>query len=500
MSTSTSTPPDNTSSHTLTPESELRIEIPVGIFSTVTLRQGSAEIFGAELPLERPLHLTAAKVAIFTWHGCTVEVSNEDNLDLVYVSDETESNVTYVNTHAQLEAMRDEALASALPTSNGGSGLASNSSNNENKPAKGPRILLAGPADCGKSSLARVLTAYAVKLGRSPLLVDLDASQNMLSVPGTMAAIPVSSDIISADSYCTPSVMSGVNSGAMMPLVLWYGSQDLNSHPDLYKAQLQRLGNVIDERLSGEAEASASGVIVNASGLIEDAGYDYLLHAIDAFQINVVLVLGDDRLYSVLGTHFKKEAKKQEDAPESQLQKVAPKLIKLPRSGGVVKRDASFRRAARSQCIKRYFYGESVFQKSADPTLASVTPHYQFTPSLMEVPFADVQLHKLSKISLSKSLLPIAAKQSTDPIQITNIASSEITPKFQHSVLAVCHPSAVQKFEQSGSARELYLAGVAGFVVVEKVDMDKALLSLLSPCVGSLPSRHLLVGDIFWME
>ena len=67
-------------------------------------------------------------------------------------------------------------------------------------------------------------------------------------------------------------------------------------------------------------------------------------------------------------------------------------------------------------------------------------------------------------------------------------------------MLAVCHPSAVEKYEESGSARDLYLSGVAGFVVVEKVDVDKGTLSLLSPCAGSLPSSHLLVGDIFWLE
>jgi polyribonucleotide 5'-hydroxyl-kinase len=113
---------------------------------------------------------------------------------------------------------------------------------------------------------------------------------------------------------------------------------------------------------------------------------------------------------------------------------------------------------------------------------------------------ADIQLHKLSNISLSASLLPISAKQSTDPIQLSTIPSSEITSKFQHSVLAVCHPSAVEKYEHSGSARDLYLAGVAGFVIVEKVDVDKASMSLLSPCGGSLPSGHLLSGDIFWVE
>ena len=542
MSTSSNNPPPplpNTTRHTLPPESELRLEVPFGITCTVTLRSGSgstgggggsggggggsAELFGAELAPERPIHLTGAKVAIFTWHGCTLDVSNEDKLDILYVSEETDCNVSYVNTHAQLEAMRDEALSSLLPNPQQGGGggmgsmLSNNSSGSNDGVVEGPRVLLVGPADCGKSSLARVLTAYAVKLGRTPLLVDLDASQNMLSLPGTLAVSPVSADCISSESYGTSSLMNGGSNGAMMPLVLWYGSMDPTAHPDLYKAQLEKLGVVIEGRLAGDVDARASGVIVNASGCIEDVGYTYLLDAIDAFRINVVVVMGHDRLYSMMGTHFKKKAQeeeaKNEASPEgesgpSQPQKISqqltPKLIKLPRSGGVVSRDATFRRASRSQCIKRYFYGDIIPPKPTDPTAntasAAATTHYQFTPCLIEVPFADVHLHKLSNISLSASMLPVGLKQTTDPIQIADIHSSEISTKFQHAVFAVCHPSAVERFEQSGKARDLYLAGVAGFVVVEKVDVDKEMLSLLSPCAGSLPSGHLLVGDISWVE
>ena len=452
------------------------------------------------MPPDRPISLSSAKVAIFTWHGCTLDVTNVDSLDMIYDSDETDANVAYVNTHAQLEAMRDEALLASGNENNN-----NNDSEDNNKSSSsgggGPRVLVVGPADCGKSSLARVLTAYAVKLGRTPLLVDLDASLNMLSVPGTMSVIPVSSDMISAECFGTASIMGSSSSGnntMMMPLVLWYGSQDLTSHPDLYKAQVTKLGNAIDDRLSGDAEANSSGIIVNASGLIDaDTGYQYLLHAIEAFNINVVLVLGHDRLYSMLGTHFKKQTES--------LSRTIPKLIKLPRSGGVVSRDAAFRRAQRSQCIKRYFYGNSIAPKSStdgsSSTPSSTAQQYQFSPCLIEVSFSDVQLHKLSNVSLSASLLPISAKQSTDPIQLTNILSSEITPTFQQQVLAVCHPSAVEKYEKSdGSARDLYLSGVAGFVVVEKVDVDKGMMSLLSPCAGSLPSSHLLVGDIFWLE
>ena len=249
--------------------------------------------------------------------------------------------------------------------------------------------------------------------------------------------------------------------------------------------------------------------------MTEDAGYQYLLHAIDAFHINVVLVLGHDRLYSMLGTHIKKAFKNEEEivSVPSPSKRVRPKLIKLPRSGGVSERDPSFRRSSRSRCIRRYFYGDVVAQQtqrssssssaadgSAAAAASSMGPRHQFSPCLIEASFADVRLHRLTNVSLSASLLPISAKQSTDPIQLETIPSSEISTRYQHAVLAVCHPGAVERYEESGVARDLYLNGVAGFVVVERVDTDAGAMSLLSPCAGSLPSFHLLVGDVFWME
>jgi len=48
-------------------------------------------------------------------------------------------------------------------------------------------------------------------------------------------------------------------------------------------------------------------------------------------------------------------------------------------------------------------------------------------------------------------------------------------------------------------AEELYLRGVAGMVVVEKVDMAMGCLRVLSPS-GTLPSMTLLLGDVVWHE
>ena len=68
----------------------------------------------------------------------------------------------------------------------------------------------------------------AAKLGRSPLLVDLDTSQNMLSTPGTISASPMTPDTISPLTNASSTIYPSTT-----PLVLWYGSTELPSNPDL---------------------------------------------------------------------------------------------------------------------------------------------------------------------------------------------------------------------------------------------------------------------------
>ena len=41
-------------------------------------------------------------------------------------------------------------------------------------------MLVVGPTDVGKSTLCTILANYAVRLGRSPVLADLDVGQVLL--------------------------------------------------------------------------------------------------------------------------------------------------------------------------------------------------------------------------------------------------------------------------------------------------------------------------------
>jgi polyribonucleotide 5'-hydroxyl-kinase len=492
--------------HTLKIEEELRLE--VGFSKTcnfkLTLVKGSAELLGVELALNQTYTLAAdsggLKLAIFTWHGCVVDVLVADDakggLDMSYTSDETNSNVAAVNTHAQLEAMRDEAVIAA---NNGTNGVSTNITTSGSSNGEGPRVMIIGPTESGKTSLAKLLTAYAVKLGRTPVLVDLDPADNCLTVPGAMAACIMDHDAVSLETYATTGLpVSSSSSQQSQPLVLWHGGVQLS--PDLFREQVSALGSKIDQRLQHEDWARSSGLIVNTNGWIQEEGFALLVHAVKALRINVVLVLGHDRLYSMMKSAVAKES---DDFNQT-------KVIKVPRSGGVVSREKSFLLQCRSRSIKRYFYGSMIEPTSttaaaapsasnATAAVASIHAHRvpQLTPFAVQLAFNKLTLYKFFSISLSASLLPVAAAQATEHVQLQVV---EISEKLQHCLLAVCHPHAVATYEATGKAKDLYESGVAGFCVVERVLMESEMIHMLSPCAGNLPSHTLIVGDITWMD
>ena len=454
-------PPAQGERHTLAAEEELRLEVAFQPKSTcsVVLRHGSCELYGVELALQKTYTFTdgGLKLAFFTWHGCVLDVDCE-NVDISYTSDETACNIAYVNTHAQLEALRDE--------------------------GKEPRVLIVGPTESGKSSLVKVLTAYATKLGRYPIWIDLDPADNALSVPGTLAACPMDRATVQVESFAT----TGIPPGTAAPLVLWHGATEVSA--ELFRAQVTALGQKVQQRLATDDGARSSGILVNTNGWIQGEGYKLLLHTVEALQINIVLVMGHDRLYSMMKSALGGSGNTN-----------PVKVIKVPRSGGVVSRGKDFLRQHRSRAMKRYFYGDTIEAPAAATTIAAgaatsstaTTRVPQLTPFLAQIPFAQVKIYKFSAMSLSASLLPVAAAQSTEAVQVEEVTMKQSL--LQHKLLAVCHPQVVEAFESSGrQAKVLYEAGVAG--VLEDTEM----IHLLSPCAGSLPSHTFLMGDLTWME
>ena len=258
-------------------ESELRFEVGADTTLTVALRSGSIELLGIELATNREYSFTADKLALFTWHGATLETRGETLS--IYESKRDSAMISYVNTHAQLEARREAALRVVRQGVSG--------------PPHGPRVMLVGPTDSGKSSVSSILLSYAVRLGRTPTFVELDVGLGAVTVPGARARaralglpphcrahgasarIPPRAQAPSrrcrwmrpccrsrryARRSPTPSaaeltVCVAQGFGLGVPLGYFYGHQSPQENPELYKRLVTSLAAQV--RLSNSAPALA---------------------------------------------------------------------------------------------------------------------------------------------------------------------------------------------------------------------------------------------------
>lgn len=197
---------------------------------------GLAEIFGVELVKgKKYLFPIGAKGAVFTWHGCTINMKNAKK-NMTYVSKDTPM-IYYMNVHIILEKQREEA---------------------EKKSQRGPITMIVGPQDVGKSTLCHILLNYAVRmpgLNRKPIFIDLDVGQGRISVPGTIGALVIERPATIEDGF-----------SQLAPIVYNYGHLSSASNVELFCACVERLWKCVEERMSKDAKTNASGVIINTGG------------------------------------------------------------------------------------------------------------------------------------------------------------------------------------------------------------------------------------------
>lgn len=421
--------------YTLTAEQELRCEIPESEPIAITLLNGNAEIFGMELVPNREYTFTDDNIAIFTWYGCVIEASGEKST--MYVADSTPM-VAYVNTHMQLEARRDVALA------NGESG---------------PRVLIAGPSDHGKSTTCRILSSYACRLDRTPIFIDLDVGQTSV-MPGSVCAMPLHKFKLAGKGLNTLSSV----------LALYFGHTSPKDNVDLYKSMVTNLAEKVNLKLANDMDARSSGIFVNTTGFIDGEGFDVLKHCIEAFSIDIVLVMGHDRLYSSLSSSLPPNVA----------------LVKLPHSGGVVQRDRAYRSRQRRQKIWEYFYGSKAL------------PSY--SPARIDVKISSLCLLRAGGIQLSEGMrLLQSGGASSDNCQPIKINPSQ---DLHRCILAVLVPSANDATLAGDKLDKLppslLKSCVAGYVCVLNLEIEEDKMTLLSPSPGPLPSNFLLSGSVKW--
>ncbi|KAF9227794.1 hypothetical protein BS17DRAFT_774335 [Gyrodon lividus] len=473
-------------------ETEYRFELDPGTSLAIKLVRGHAEVFGAELAEGKSyLFGSECKAAVFTWQGCTLEVTGRPSTE--YVSEETPMTV-YANLHMAFEQMRVRALRvlHGSPASD----------HDQNTNAEPPRVLILGPENSGKTTICKIMSNYAVRVGQnwSPLLVNVNPSEGAWTVPGTISAAAVRSPIATASpanplGSAATSAPTAFASNALIPLTYWYGHVETKRNPHLLDRLIRNLGINVVERYDNDPEARVSGLIVDtpssfasgpSSGSSTDSRHTLIKACIDAFRINVVLVVGHEKLnvemQRLYGSHLT--------------------VVKIPKSGGVVELDHSYRERARNYQLHVYMYGQKI-----DPPLdvssavvgGEVATELILSPSSTIMKFGDLNIYRIGEETMApSSALPIGAARTLSEIQPTVIDPASSSSKLLNKVLALLAPFNADENERYDE--ELLDLHVVGFLIITNLDLQNKKMTVLAPNQGSLVGRTAVIGSFEWRE
>ncbi|KAK6511181.1 Cleavage polyadenylation factor subunit clp1 [Arthrobotrys musiformis] len=447
----------------LKPNQEFRFEVPAT--SSITIRltagtAGTAELFGTELSKGLPYTFTCCKSAIYTWTGCSLSIEGAPSVE--YIAEETPM-ATYLNLHIALEKLR-VAASDCPPTTEG---------------AQGPRILLIGPPDVGKTTVAKILTGYSIRQGRKPMVINLDtAGEGVLTVPGTISAASFGSVMDVEDGFGSSPMSAPSAIPVKLPLVYYYGFETAESGSRRYKRLISRMAVAVNSRLEEDIESKNTGLIIDTPSFDNQTNGDVISHIVAEFSITTIAILGSERLYNTMLKSF----------PPSSSSPI--NVIKLPTSGGCVDRDAPYKKSIRDAAVKKYFFGD------AKCTLSPYTVSIEFdspTFSLWEV--VD-SLSSSAERQKNISFLPIGEDESSlsaDEEVVKRLAPGDVDSRFENMVVAVLQVDA-----KDAGAKEVGESAVMGFLFVQEVDEKERRMKVLSPVPGRVPAKALLVGR--WPE
>ncbi|KAI1493539.1 Pre-mRNA cleavage complex II protein Clp1-domain-containing protein [Biscogniauxia mediterranea] len=448
-------PPKTT--QTLEPFWEYRFEVPHGSTLTIKLLSGTAEKDGTELAPNTPYVFTATKSKINTWHGCTLEISTPPSSSSTYdaytsepTADETPL-VSYLNLHFKLEGLRAAA---------------------ERTPGQmGPRVLVVGPPNAGKTSLVKMLTGWATRMGRQPLVVNTDCREGMLSLPGTLSAAVFATIVdLTTDWGNTPS--SGPSAiPVKLPLAYYYGLPRPDDNPRLYRRLASRLAVASSSRLADDPDVRTAGMLIDTVSINNAAGkgaYDHIAHIVAEFSVNIVVVVGSERISSEMQKRLAGQ-KTTLDEPIA--------VVGLDKSGGVVERDAAFMQQVREAAIREYFFGN-----------AKVT----LSPFTQQVDYAALSIWRINEAPAATSTSSASGGEDDLYADTTIIERAEPSMMMQNCTLAVAYAGV---HDPPDAIRD---ASVMGYVYVADVDEKRRKLRILAPVSARLGDRPLLWGS--WPE
>ncbi|KAF5386906.1 hypothetical protein D9615_001595 [Tricholomella constricta] len=472
----------------LEPETEYRFELDPGTSLAIKLVRGHAEVFGAELAEGKQyLFGSECKAAIFTWKGCTVEISQPST---EYVSDETPM-AAYANLHIAFEQMR----VRALRTLHGSPAH----DDDPSASAEPPRVLVVGPENSGKTTLCKILVNYAVRAGQgwSPLLANVDPSEGGWAAPGALSAAPVHSPLPTSSpanplGSAATSAPTSLSSNALLPLVYWYGHAETKRNPLLMDRLIRNLGDNVNDKYDFDTEGKVSGLIVDTPSSFgagtgaSDHRHKLIKACVDAFRINVILVVGHEKLNVEMQRIY-----------GSQLT-----VVKIPKSGGVVELDHTYRERIHNYQLHTYMYGQII---PAPPGITQATvggealTELTLAPSSTVISFDDLSIFRIGAETMAPtSALPIGATRVVSEMQPVPVDPAQPGSGLLNAVLGLLAPPNPDENERYDE--EILDLTVTGFLIITNLDIPRRKMTILAPNQGSVAGKTAIVGTYEWQD
>lgn len=400
---------------------------------------GRAEVFGRELPINEPVFFhQGEKFAIYCWRPTRITICGQVECD---PSNNTPMHI-YVNIQCALNQLRLSAL---------------------NEKRIGPNLLVTGSHLSGKSTLCRMLVNYAIKQGWTPVLADIDLQSSEISPLGTISASLISeSTVLPSDSH-SKNTLSYFHGNTHIITDDFFNKQvieladavklKLENDLNQFKGQFQLETVPADEDLKEVQQLVrpvfpqlfASGCIIN--GFTPDGRQtDTLINAIEKFEVDVVLVIDNERLEKSLTQKLLN--RKQGQKPI--------KVIKVPKSSGVDNTKGELSEVLFNE-YRDYFRGKhyEVFSKNQQNReelgLVEQAVRNELDPQPINLPVDKIKIFEVKGSEIPLSLLPA---HCTEPEKITLV--EPILPQdlekgmadYKHRILSVLVPKEIAVMKQ----------------------------------------------------
>lgn len=274
----------------------------------------------------------------------------------------------------------------------------------------------------------------------------LDVGQGSISIPGTISSLLIERPSPIDDGF-----------SQLAPLVIHYGHKSPENH-ELYKMCVSSLADITIDRLKEDKRTMASGIIINTCGWVKGPGYQLLLNSAKAFEVNVILVLDQERLFN--------EILRDVDSSIN--------VVFLPKSGGVVERSPQARAESRDNRIREYFYG------------GTKSPLY---PHSIDIKWSDMKLYKIGAPALPDSCMPLGMKVMDT---MTKLWPIQPGPSLVHHILSLSHAETAEQ--------DVLKKNVHGFVCVTNVDVERQTVTVLSPQPRPLPNVVMLFSELQFID